>query len=391
VRREEVAIISSAGSALGTAGVLAGGLLATVLALDPFAELFAAALGGALGAISALGLVLLVPREQAEEERSSLPAVDVAAVAEALDAIDGGDRSVPKFAPGAVPTALQTAVRKVAQRLQAIRASARDTKRVLDHVEGELSQATIREQSSAEVRGAFLTRMSHELRTPLNAILGYVEMIEEEVEDTELRSDLARVRSSALHLLAIVTTVLDLTQLESGAFAIVPEALDLVELARFVADSVQADADANGNELEVSVDPGLQVQLDRRMVRSILFNLASNACKYTSGGHVGIEIKGLGGALLIEVSDTGIGMTQRQIDAAFHSFEQGDASSTRQYDGAGLGLAVVRGFAAAMNGMVDIESTLGEGATVLVQLPKWVQPRAAGHVSCDDEPTILIR
>ncbi|MBX2797087.1 MAG: hypothetical protein KTR31_05450 [Myxococcales bacterium] len=253
----------------------------------------------------------------------------------------------------------------------------------------EVERRTEQMAAAKKVRDTFLTRMSHELRTPLNAILGYLEMIEEDVEEPQMLQDLARVRASAMSLLATVTTVLDLTQLEAGSYEVIPETIDMVAMGQQVQASVKAEADGNGNRLDVAVPANLMVRLDRRMVKSILFNLMSNACKYTTNGDVSLSMAEDDGRLSMLVRDTGIGMTPRQIEEAYRPFGQGDESATRRYDGAGLGLAVVRGFAEAMGGEVEIESKLGQGASVAVSLPLKCAPKTVGLN--DDDPTMLLR
>jgi signal transduction histidine kinase len=244
--------------------------------------------------------------------------------------------------------------------------------------------------AALQVRDAFLTRMSHELRTPLNAILGYVELLLDEAEGDDA-ADLDRVRAAALNLLAIVSSVLELTQLQAGSYEIVPEPVGLERLGREVLDSVRISAEANRNQVELRVEPGLVVALDRRMLHSILYNLVSNGCKYTSNGTITIAARRLGDRLELVVSDTGIGMTPRQIEEAFRPFSQADETTTRRYDGAGLGLAVVRGFVEAMGGSVHIESTPGRGARVQLELPLSIEARSSQPQIFEDEPTLLLR
>jgi signal transduction histidine kinase len=190
----------------------------------------------------------------------------------------------------------------------------------------------------------------------------------------------------------MVTSVLDLTQLQSGDFEVLPERVELASVVQRVNDANRLEAESNGNEIVVDVPEGLVGVLDRRMVHSILFNLVANACKYTRKGRVRIVARSLsGGNLRIQVEDSGIGMTERQISEAFQPFRQADGSFTRRYDGSGLGLAVVRGFAEAMGGVVRITSELGKGATVVVELPREVQERQSQGVFDEDEPTMLLR
>jgi signal transduction histidine kinase len=396
------AIAGALGAALATLGATVLVVISALLGLPSLVGGVAALLGGVvLGAIGAGAAALLPVRApQALPPATDDPpdAPDLGPVVAALAGIGPGpgDVVLPRG-----PEPLVQAVRDLADRLvEARRAqAARDSElrealrretALVKHLQAELQMVGDRERAATEVRDAFLTRMSHELRTPLNAILGYVELLEEEAESDEQREDLGRVRSSALNLLAIVTTVLDLTQLQSGSYEIVPEPLDLAALTRQVADSVRVAAEARGNRVEVDVPDGLDARLDRRMVQSILFNLASNGYKYTKNGTVTIRARMVLGRLQFVVTDTGIGMTERQIEEAFRPFDQADASTTRRYDGVGLGLAVVRGFAEAMEGAVKIDSQIGQGATVRVDLPRECAARVPSELE-EDEPTMLLR
>ncbi len=250
---------------------------------------------------------------------------------------------------------------------------------------GERQRAT----EAIKVRTAFLTRMSHELRTPLNAVVGYAEMVAEELESDELKADLTRIRRAGLHLKGLVTTVLDLTQLESGRYEVRPEPVDLTRMASEVIDGATNEAELQQNTLVFDAPEQALATVDPRMVQSILFNLVHNAVKYTAGGTVTVSIT-MGTEVQVRVRDTGIGMTPQQLRQAFEPFVQGDGTTTRRYDGSGLGLAICRGFADAMGGRVAVESSIGDGATIDVFLPLVVEP----HVPDDedvDEPTMLLR
>lgn len=217
-----------------------------------------------------------------------------------------------------------------------------------------------------------LARISHEVRTPLNALLGYVELLQEDSVG-EAAADLMRVRSAALQVFGIVTSALDLQRLNDGTYTMRPEPLAMSELAREVGDSVRIEAEANGNRLLVTTDPVLAPSLDRRMVRSILFNLAANACRYTANGTVTIEARAVGSRMHLVVTDSGIGMTERQIDELF-----GDGSAVGQppmASGPGYGVAVARGFTDVLGGKLGITSTPGKGTRVTADLPLAVPSR----------------
>jgi signal transduction histidine kinase len=257
-----------------------------------------------------------------------------------------------------------------------------DLRRRLDSVE-------LRFQASVRVRDAFLARMSHELRTPLNAIVGYAELLSEDLAGPEA-DDVQHIRSAALHLQALVTTILDLTQLQAGRYAQHPEPVDVASITRSVVDAVRAEADSRGTEVHVDVEPDLVAVLDRRMVQSILFNLVSNACRTTTKGRVTVRATRTSRWVDLSVTDTGIGLTPRQIEAAFRLFDPANDGSAR-YDGLGLGLAVVREFAEAMGGEAFVDHAPGAGARISVQLPLNAGYSAATESMLDDQITALVR
>jgi len=252
----------------------------------------------------------------------------------------------------------------------------------------ELEAVEARWRASLEVRDAFLARMSHELRTPLNAILGYAELLAEDARD-DTAGDIGRIRSAALHLQALVTTVLDLTQLQSGSYAMQPEQLDVASSVHQVVDAVRSEAEARGTTVDVQVEPALTATLDRRMVQSILFNLVSNACRTTSKGVVSVRAAREHPWLTLTVADTGIGLTARQIEAAFALFEPGAPRDAR-YDGTGLGLAVVREFAEAMGGSASVDGGPG-GARIRVALPLDGTVTPPSGSLLEEQTTALIR
>lgn len=256
----------------------------------------------------------------------------------------------------------------------------------------ELDEERARSRSAIAVQNAFLSRMSHELRTPLNAVQGYAELLLEDADPSTAR-DLNKIRLSALNLTALVTSLLDLTELQSGTYDVKPESLVINDLIGEVVEQVRITAEGQNNTVEVDVEPRLTGVIDRRMLRSMLFNLLSNANKYTKEGKVRVQgrrvRRAVGSDIELVVSDTGIGMTPRQLEEAYRPFSQADESSTRRYDGSGVGLAVVRGFAEAMGGSVEITSAPGKGATVTMRLPAYV----VAHDDDDehDEPTRMLR
>jgi signal transduction histidine kinase/DNA-binding response OmpR family regulator len=240
-----------------------------------------------------------------------------------------------------------------------------------------LSKARDEAAAASKAKSAFLANMSHELRTPLNAINGYSEMLLEEVDDlgqTELRPDLEKIRSAGKHLLGLINDILDLSKIEAGKMDVFVETLDMAALLGEVRAVVRPLMEKNGNEFVVRHPPELgTMRSDQTKVRQILFNLLSNAAKFTTQGRITLEVKRLerddGEWFEFEVSDTGIGMTPDQVAKLFSAFSQADASTTRNYGGTGLGLAITKHFCLMLGGDVTVRSEHGKGSSFVVTLP----------------------
>jgi signal transduction histidine kinase len=219
--------------------------------------------------------------------------------------------------------------------------------------------------------------MSHELRTPLNAIIGYSEMLEEQAEDLDQPDfipDLQKVQTSGKHLLDLVNDVLDFSKIEAGKMELYLETFYVPKLVNDVAAIIRPLAEKNGNTLEVICDINLgYMHVDMTKVRQTLFNLLSNACKFTEKGTVSLSVArshedGVDW-VSFTVSDTGIGITPQQMGKLFQPFSQADSSTTRKYGGTGLGLVVSRNFCRMMGGDITVESEEGKGSTFTCTLP----------------------
>ncbi len=244
-------------------------------------------------------------------------------------------------------------------------------------VQKALERAAEAAEASNRAKSAFLANMSHELRTPLNAILGYTEMVMEEAVDTgadDLLPDLGRVRSAGKLLLDLINDVLDLSKIEAGKMELHPEPFDLVEVARELVATAKPLIQNNGNTLRFECESAsLLVRLDLVKTRQVILNLLSNAAKFTERGTVTFRIGPSGDdRLRLEVTDTGIGMSEKQIVRLFSSFTQVHDSPKKRYGGTGLGLVISKRFCQMMGGEITVESTTGLGSTFSVDLPREI-------------------
>ena len=252
---------------------------------------------------------------------------------------------------------------------------------VTERKEAEEAMQVARDEAEEanRAKSTFIANMSHELRTPLSAIIGYSEMLQEEVEDSGdpdgLGGDIRKIEDNARHLLSLINDVLDLSKIESGKMEVFAETFDVAEMAGTVATTVQALIEKKGNTLtlDLALDLGA-MHSDVTKVRQILLNLLSNAAKFTEGGTITLSAERRPGPgrkdwLAFRVSDSGIGMTEEQLDKLFQRFQQADASTTRRFGGTGLGLSITKAFSAMLGGEIDVESTPGQGSAFTVRLP----------------------
>jgi signal transduction histidine kinase/DNA-binding response OmpR family regulator len=244
-------------------------------------------------------------------------------------------------------------------------------------VEGEVAKAKQAAEEANRTKSLFLANMSHELRTPLNAILGFSEMLQEDVVERkvpELAADLQKISTAGNHLLRLINDILDLSKIEAGKMDMHLERFGVLELVDEVASTVNLQVARNGNALVVNAAPDIGFMYsDLDKVRQGLFNLASNAAKFTHGGRIEItaERQLTDGVewMVFKVADTGIGLSPDQIVRLFQPFTQADASTTRRFGGTGLGLALTRRFCQMMKGDVTLSSTPGEGSVFTMILP----------------------
>ena len=243
--------------------------------------------------------------------------------------------------------------------------------------EDELRRATAAAEQASEAKSQFMANMSHELRTPMNAILGYSDMLIEDAEDDgrdEIISDLKKINTAGKHLLDLINAVLDLSKIEANRMDLHLEPVDLSELLESVVAVAEPLISKNGNELIKAWDDDLGViNTDTTKVRQSLFNLLSNAAKFTKHGTITLAVERTRvegeDRVRFSVIDTGIGIPQDQLEHVFEEFAQADTSTARDYGGTGLGLSLTRRLCRLMGGDVWLESVAGEGSTFTIELP----------------------
>jgi len=245
----------------------------------------------------------------------------------------------------------------------------------------QLKQAMEAAEHASRAKSGFLANMSHELRTPMNAIIGYSEMLAEDAEDAgneEAVADLKKIHSAGTHLLALINDVLDLSKIEAGRMDLYLEEFEIPAMVGEVVTTIDALVKKNDNTLNVELDPALgAMRADVTKVRQALFNLLSNAAKFTHRGEIGLVVQGeqKDGEdwVRMAVSDSGIGIPPEKIDHVFEEFSQADETTTRDYGGTGLGLPISRRFCQMMGGDITVESSAGQGSIFTIRLPMEVE------------------
>ena len=245
------------------------------------------------------------------------------------------------------------------------------------HENEQLKTAKTAADASNKAKSQFLAHMSHELRTPLNAIIGYSELLHEEFEEqghNEHLPDLVKITDSGKHLLKLINDILDLSKIEAGKMSLHVEVFEVEAIVEQVQSTIQPLLLQNDNQLEIKTDDALgTMRSDQTKLRQNLFNLLSNAAKFTESGTITLSVKRFVsvGKDVIEfaVTDTGIGMSAEQVDLLFEAFSQADSSISRDYGGTGLGLAITKHFSEMLGGSIQVSSKQGTGSTFTMTLP----------------------
>jgi signal transduction histidine kinase len=242
----------------------------------------------------------------------------------------------------------------------------------------EIEEKSQQLEVASRHKSEFLANMSHELRTPLNAIIGYSEMLQEEARELgqdSFEADLQKINGAGKHLLELINGVLDLSKVEAGKMELYLETFSVRAMVDDVAPLIQPLAEKNGDQLDIHIAQNVgAMRSDLTKVRQSLFNLLSNACKFTERGTVSLtaarETAPAGDSVVFTVRDTGIGMTPEQMGRLFQEFSQADADTARKYGGTGLGLAISKRVVEEMGGEIAlVPNAPAPGTTARVVLP----------------------
>jgi PAS domain S-box-containing protein len=254
----------------------------------------------------------------------------------------------------------------------------------LEATNEELDAARELADAANEAKSSFLANMSHELRTPMNAILGYSEMLTEDAEDDgldDMVADLNKINAAGKHLLSLINDVLDLSKIEAGRMDLFLETFDLHQTLDEVATTAQPLFGTNDNQFVLDVDDQVgTVHLDLTKVRQSLLNLLSNAAKFTNDGTITLSVRAIERNTVpwieMAVTDTGIGIPADKLGMVFEEFSQADESTTRDFGGTGLGLALTRQLCEMMGGGIELRSEVGVGSTFTIALPATAEETA---------------
>ena len=241
----------------------------------------------------------------------------------------------------------------------------------------ELTEANIKLQGLDQLKSMFIASMSHELRTPLNSIIGFTTILLDdmsgEINDKQ-RDQLERVYKSSNHLLLLVTDIIDISNIEAGRIKVVPQQINIQDLAADAVDFVRVHADKKGLALATEIPTDLAIVTDQKRLIQCLINLLSNAVKFSEHGIINITAMQVEDEVQIAVSDSGVGISQNDIDRIFDPFERLQTKLTVKAGGTGLGLYLTRKLVTeVLQGTIEVESVEGDGSIFRMRLPKILE------------------
>ncbi|NOX95365.1 MAG: response regulator [Alphaproteobacteria bacterium] len=252
-------------------------------------------------------------------------------------------------------------------------------------------------QAAAEhannAKSAFLANISHEIRTPMNGILGMAAALENSELTSEQADKLKTIRQSGDLLLTVLNDVLDFSKIEANHIEFEKTPFNLCELAKLVESLHRPEAENKGLTFSATCTGDCDTRRvgDMHRLGQVLNNLISNAIKFTPEGSVSVRIRAQKGddqvPVLIEVADSGIGLSSEQAARIFDPFTQADVTTTREYGGTGLGLSIAKRLIEAMGGTIGVRSTIGEGSIFMVELPLRLE-EAGAHTATDDNASL---
>lgn len=270
--------------------------------------------------------------------------------------------------------------------------------RKADEAREKAEAEQMKAEKANQAKSDFLANMSHELRTPLNAIIGYSELLEEDAEDLgqmDFIPELKKIQGAGRHLLSLIDGVLDLSKVEAGQMILDLEVFKIRPLLQDVVATIQPVIAKSNNNLRIQCPESIgEMYADQIKVRQSLFNLLSNANKFTHNGTITLSAQsittGEDESILFQIQDTGIGMLPDQLKRVFNAFAQADSSTTRKYGGTGLGLTITQKFVQMMGGSIDVKSEMGVGTTFTLRIPKTVQIGDSTVTSLENSETLSL-